>query len=37
LRDDDLAELAAYLRARYTGRPAWNDLSSAAKKARAAG
>jgi nicotinate dehydrogenase subunit B len=35
-RDDDLAELTAYLRARYSDLPAWKDLSAAVRKARAA-
>ena len=37
LGDDDLAELTAYLRARFTDRPAWTGLGPAARKARAAG
>jgi nicotinate dehydrogenase subunit B len=36
LRDDDLAELSAYLRARFTDKPAWSGLEGAARKARAA-
>lgn len=35
-RDEDLAELTAYLRARYTDRPAWTGLAAAVRKARAA-
>jgi nicotinate dehydrogenase subunit B len=35
-RDEDLAELMAYLRARYTDKPAWTDLAAAVRKARAA-
>ena len=35
-RDDELAELTAYLRVRYTDRPAWQGLPAAARKARAA-
>lgn len=35
-RDDDLAELVAYLRARFTRRPPWTGLPAAARKARAA-
>lgn len=36
LRDTDLADLAAYLRARYADTPAWPDLPAAAEQARAA-
>ena len=35
-RDDDLSELTAYLRARYTDRPAWSGLPAAVRKARMA-
>ncbi len=35
-RDEDLAELTAYLRVRYTDKPPWKDLLAAARKARAA-
>jgi nicotinate dehydrogenase subunit B len=37
LSDRDVAEIAAYLRARYSDRPPWRDLENAASKARAAG
>ena len=35
-RDADLADLAGYMRARFTTRTAWADLGKAAAKARAA-
>jgi mono/diheme cytochrome c family protein len=37
LSDRDVAEVAAYVRARYSDRPPWRDLERAASKARAAG
>ena len=34
LRNGQIAEIAAYLRARYSARPAWSNLESAAAAAR---
>ncbi len=34
LTDAQVAALASYLRATYTGKPPWNDVASAVAKAR---
>ena len=35
-RDEDLGELTAYLRVRYTDKPPWKNLPAAVRKAKAA-
>lgn len=36
-RDEDLADIAAYVRARYSDQPAWKNLKSAARQTRKEG